>query len=396
MLSKTYKLLEEHAKITVGFVGPMADQYVEEGVPFLRSLNIKPYYFSPDNLKFISTEFHEKIKKSKLNPGDVAVVRTGVPGASCVIPVSLPEANCSDLVIIRCKDSLDPYFISYYVNSIASSQIKSNLVGAIQKHFNIGSAKQLPIPDITIFRQRLIGETLRSLDAKIDLNNRINAELESLARTIYDYWFLQFDFPDGAGKPYRSSGGEMRFDEGLKREVPATWSSARIGDKLTRVQRTEKINRDDYSDSGTIPIIDQSRNYIAGYTDNPLSKIENEHGVVVFGDHTRVVKYVQFDFARGADGTQVMFSDDPRLPTSLFYQKINSIDLSNYGYARHYKFLKDVQIVIPSEEIAFLYNKVATPLWNKISTGIKENAELSALRDWLLPLLMSGEVVVGE
>ena len=104
--------------VTVGYVGSMSSEYVEEGVPFLRSLNVKPYFYDPNEIKYISRDFHARIKKSSLQSGDVVVVRTGNPGASCVIPEDLPEANCSDLVVIRCGENLDPYFVSYYVNSI--------------------------------------------------------------------------------------------------------------------------------------------------------------------------------------------------------------------------------------------------------------------------------------
>lgn len=138
----------------MGYVGPMAKEYVEVGIPFLRSLNIKPFKFDPSELKFISPDFHKKIRKSALKPGDVAVVRTGNPGISCVIPESLPDANCSDLVVIRPGKNLDPYFVSYYINSITKSHIKGQLVGAIQQHFNIGAAKEIHFPIITRTEQQ--------------------------------------------------------------------------------------------------------------------------------------------------------------------------------------------------------------------------------------------------
>ena len=227
MLSETTIPLGEIAeRITVGYVGSMAQEYVEDGIPFLRSLNVKRFKFDPNNIKYVSPEFHEKIKKSVLNPGDVVVVRTGVPGASCVIPDSLEEANCSDLVIIRCGNRLDPDFTSYYINSVTSSHIDGKLVGAIQKHFNIGEAKQLAFPKIDLSHQKKISKVPSTLDAKIKLNNRINTELEAMAKLLYDYWFVQFDFPMTAeqaaelgkpeleGQPYKA--GSSTFSVELK------------------------------------------------------------------------------------------------------------------------------------------------------------------------------------
>ena len=126
-------------EITVGYVGPMASEYVDEGVPFLRSLNVRPFRFDPNEIKYISSEFHQKIRKSRLNPGDVAVVGTGIPVSACVIPESLLETNYSDLVVIRCGEKLDPNFVSFYVNSVTPSHVRNQAVGAIQKHFNVGS-----------------------------------------------------------------------------------------------------------------------------------------------------------------------------------------------------------------------------------------------------------------
>jgi type I restriction enzyme S subunit len=95
------KLKDLCDRITVGHVGPMADKYTADGVPFLRSQNIAPFRLCMDDIKFVPRSFHEKLSKSALHPGDVVVVRTGYPGTACVIPTSLPESNCADLVVIK-------------------------------------------------------------------------------------------------------------------------------------------------------------------------------------------------------------------------------------------------------------------------------------------------------
>jgi type I restriction enzyme, S subunit len=129
-------MLEDVAEdLTVGHVGPMASEYVDQGIPFLRSQNVEPLRLNDIDLKFISTEFHSRLKKSALSPGDVVIVRTGKPGACAVIPETLPVSNCSDLVIVRCSSELDPRFLAYYVNSVAVHHVNSHLVGAVQQHF---------------------------------------------------------------------------------------------------------------------------------------------------------------------------------------------------------------------------------------------------------------------
>src|SRR5688572_8711457 len=104
-------------EITVGHVGPMVTEYLPKGVPFLRSTDIEPLRIKMESVKFISPEFHARLKKSSLRPGDVVIVRTGKPGAAAVVPATLPSANCSDLVIVRPGERLDSRFLAYWVNT---------------------------------------------------------------------------------------------------------------------------------------------------------------------------------------------------------------------------------------------------------------------------------------
>lgn len=136
-------------EITVGYVGPMAKEYVPSGIPFLRSLNVRPFRFDPTDLKFISREFHKRIKKSRLAPGDVAIVRSGNSGIACVIPESLTEANCSDLVILRPAPELIAQYACIFLNSnVGRAHVNAVKVGIAQGHFNVGSMKTtlLPLP----------------------------------------------------------------------------------------------------------------------------------------------------------------------------------------------------------------------------------------------------------
>lgn len=138
------KLLTFCEKITVGHVGSMASKYLDDGIIFLRSQNIRPFNVSLKGCKFIDEEFNNKLKKSQLTPGDVAIVRTGYPGTAAVIPESLPISNCSDLVIVKTKPSLSPHFLTLFLNScFGKSLVSANLVGAAQKHFNVTAAKNV-------------------------------------------------------------------------------------------------------------------------------------------------------------------------------------------------------------------------------------------------------------
>lgn len=184
--------LADVAELTVGHVGSMAQEYVSSGVPFLRSLNVEPYRINADDMAFISHQFHAKLQKSSLRPGDLVIVRTGKPGACAVIPDWLSEANCSDVVIVRPGPEVDRHFLMYYINSVSNRHVSAHLVGAVQQHFNVGSAKQIPISLPPLDEQRCISRTLGALDDKIDLNRQMNAALEQIARTLFQVWFVDF------------------------------------------------------------------------------------------------------------------------------------------------------------------------------------------------------------
>jgi type I restriction enzyme S subunit len=255
---------------------------------------------------------------------------------------------------------------------------------------------KLPIslPDSNTFES--IVKFYKSINAKIELNNRINTELEAMAKTLYDYWFVQFDFPNEEGKPYKSSGGKMVWDEKLKREIPEGWEVKLVNDLLSKETPAKKIPSSEYLEEGLFPIIDQSTDFIAGYTNDQKCIIDCNVPRIVFGDHTRILKLINFDFARGADGTQVLLTNDKRNPQHLFYHSLLKIDLSNYGYARHFKFLKDSKIILPKEDIANKYEVIVTSFFENVKSNFLQNKQLASLRDWLLPMLMNGQVSVGD
>lgn len=224
--------------VTVGYVGPMAHEYLSSGIPFLRSQDIKPYRIDVSDITYISETFHEKIKKSALQPGDVVIVRTGRPGTSAVIPESLSVANCSDMVIVRPGQNLDSRFLCYYINSIAQDHVSAYSVGAVQQHYNVGSAKELKILLPPLPEQQAIARILGALDDKIELNRRMNHTLEEMARALFKSWFVDFDpvTAKAEGRVPYGMNAETAFlfpaefeetDEGV---IPKGWKIGTVGE----------------------------------------------------------------------------------------------------------------------------------------------------------------------
>lgn len=168
--------------ITVGHVGTMIDQYRPSGVPFLRSLNVRPFQFDARDLRYITPAFHKSLQKSRLRPGDVVVVRTGAPGQCCAIPDELVDANCSDLVIVRPGPRLVPAFAVVVINSEASQAfVRSEQVGVAQSHFNVGSMKRAPLRLPSPQEQH---EIVRRVEALLSLANAIASRTERARASV--------------------------------------------------------------------------------------------------------------------------------------------------------------------------------------------------------------------
>lgn len=305
------------------------------------------------------------------------------------------DGGCSpDVLCIRCNRDVPPEYL-YGVLS-QDSFFDYDMAGSKGSKMPRGDKNHImnyPIPILNDMSK--IGNFIIDINDKISNNNRINAELESMAKTIYDYWFTQFDFPDENGKPYKSSGGKMVWNEELKREIPEGWGATTIGSILGDYPKTASILRDDYCLGSKYPIIDQSKDYICGYTDD-YDNVLHMNDAIVYGDHTNYTKYVNFDFARGADGTQIINSTEPALPNYILYQQILLLPVIEKGYSRHFKFLKEQYVIVPEFEVSKKYMDMVEYSLLKTKGIITENQQLASLRDWLLPMLMNGQVGFEE
>ena len=237
-----------------------------------------------------------------------------------------------------------------------------------------------PCPPIEI--QNKIATILSRYDSLIENYQKQIKLLEESAQRLYKEWFIDLRFPGHEN---------TKIVVGL----PEGWEKKKVGDLLSKIQRTKQVSANNYQISGLYPVIDQSRNYIAGYTDESECVLNVTIPYIVFGDHTRVLKYVPFSFAKGADGTQLIMSNDlERMPQSLFYNSLIEIDLSNYSYARHFKYLKEESILVPPKDIAQRYDKVVSQYCQSIQKSRDQIRHLIEARDRLLPKLMSGEIEI--
>ncbi|EHG14999.1 restriction endonuclease subunit S [Prevotella histicola] len=332
-----------------------------------------------------------------LEKGDLITPLTeqaiGLLGSTAWIPESGKYIQSQDIAKITCKEDLLDNKFAYYL--ISSNMVKQQLSAAAQqtkiRHTSPDKIKDCTVWLPSLEKQKQIGQLLFDLDRKIELNRAINHNLEAMAKQLYDYWFVQFDFPDENGKPYKSSGGKMVWNEKLKREIPGGWEVTNIGSILDKVFITPRLSTDEYLPSGTYPIIDQATDvYYAGFTEREEAVV-NQYPAIVFGDHSCAVKYVNFPFVRGADGTQVILSKDSNIPIEYLYYAMKGVKIGK-GYARHFSFLKEQPVIVPSEKEVKDFEDTAQTFFEQITRNRKEILSLTKQRDELLPLLMNGQV----
>ncbi|WP_418706370.1 restriction endonuclease subunit S [Barnesiella intestinihominis] len=216
-----------------------------------------------------------------------------------------------------------------------------------------------------------------------------------MAKQLYDYWFIQFDFPDENGRPYKSSSKAMVYNERLRREIPQGWSVVPISEILDKYPATKRYETKEYLSHGKYPIIDQGDSFIVGFT-NEIDHLLTRHPAVLFGDHSTNVKFLDFDFARGADGTQILYSSNKAVSQHYLYLAVSALQIPNPGYSRHFKYLKELPIIIPDLKIANKFENIVKPLFDEWTKNIFCNIELTKQRNELLPLLMNGQVSVNS
>ena len=249
---------------------------------------------------------------------------------------------------------------------------------------NLLNAYIINIPPLET--QRKIAKILSNYDDLIENNLKRIKILEEMAQQTYEEWFVRIRFPGYETAKINETTG-----------LPEGWERDLVGNQLDKIKSTTKIKSSEIQKSGLFPVIDQSRDFIAGFTDDRVAVLRYSNTpYIVFGDHTRVLKLINFDFARGADGTQIIKSKNKRMPQHLFYFTLMNIDLSNYHYARHFKYLKDSEIIIPSESIANTFEDLVKLNYDIIFNLQEQNQRLREARDILLPRLMMGLLNVED
>ena len=358
---------------------------------------------NPSKDRFYSGDYPKEYLCSK---GDLVVAMTeqaaGLLGSTAIVPEDNRYLHNQRIGLISCNESLNKDFAYYlFMTQSVRQQISRSASGTKVKHTSPEKIYDVQVDIPKIQTQKNIAIFLSILDKKIQINNQINQELEDMAKTLYDYWFVQFDFPDQNGKPYKSSGGKMVYNPELKREIPEGWGVEKLGD---------------------ITICHDSKRVPLSSNDRELVK-----GEIPYYGATGIMDYVN-DYI--FDGDYVLMAEDGSVMTEKgtpILQRISGKNwvnnhahvlepIKNHSCKLLMMLLKDVsvmkiktgsiqmkinqenmnKIVVPAIplELLFEINQKLEVIDKQQLNLIEENKQLTQLRDWLLPMLMNGQVKV--
>ena len=386
------------------FVKQTKDTYkvYEQGVVLKNDINYGTYYISKEH-------FESKLKRFEVKKGDLLMTGAGTLGEILTVPENAPKGLINQALLrIRLNESVISstffkYYFKYYIKAIIS-RINGDSVIPNLPPLPLIRNTEVDIPD-TIYQNK-IAFVLSTLDSKIELNNRINAELEVMAKTLYDYWFVQFDFPDINGKPYKTSGGKMVWNEELKRDIPEGWEDGELKD-IANITMGQSPPGESYNEVGEGMIFYQGCTdfgnrfpTVRKFTTEPTRFAKEGDILLSVRAPVGTLNISKEDCCIGR-GLAALNSKDNCI-AYLFGVMVNlkqifdrrNVDGTNFGYITK-DDLFSLKVIEPEKSILKQYHSIINPAFEKQNKLELENIKLIELRDWLLPMLMNGQVKVN-
>ena len=404
----------------------------ESGFPLITSKNILNGVLNLNDTYLISEKDYLTIQnRSSVKKWDIIFSMIGSVGEVYLEKNNEIPYAIKNVGVFSTNDEFKAKWLYYYLKSpYAKIFIKNSLAGAVQKFLSLGKLRDFPIFQYDRSKDDTIN-FLSALDDKIELNNQINTELEAMAKTLYDYWFVQFDFPDENGKPYQSSGGKMVFNETLKREIPVGWEVTVFNDWISKT-KTGDWGKEAVEGNYTEHVYCVRGADINGL--NGKGEVKAPERFILKNNLVKSLKPNDF-VVEISGGSPTQSTGRIALLTEASLKRFDSnVICSNFCKALSLKddeyvfnflqewqrlydagvffgyegktsgiknflfdsFMTSYDIVKPPKNLVEKFYKQVETLENKKQINLQQNQELAQLRDWLLPMLMNGQVSVGS
>lgn len=367
-----------------------------------------------------------------LQEGDIIIEKSGgsptqSTGRVVYVSKELLSAKknivCSNFcTAFRVKEGWNAHYIFLYLQNVYNSGVFFNFEGKTSGLKNLmmdAAFKSIPIKKIPIAKQTDLADSISAIDKKLSLNRQINDNLEAMAKQLYEYWFVQFDFPNEEGKPYKSSGGAMVWNEKLKREIPQGWSVLSVNDIAASV-RGVSYAKDDMVDSNNGVLVLRGNNiqdnhliYDSNVAYIPSSFVSENQRIrpldiimtMSSGSKEHIGKSAMFQFASedtfGAFLTKFTAKEHCAyllfnlFNSKYFKAKIKSIACGTGINNLTNQTFDEIYVVMPEDELLLEFDKRQSQIFAEIGLIEKSNIELTRQQDELLPLLMNGQATVN-
>ncbi|MEY8336555.1 restriction endonuclease subunit S [Lachnospiraceae bacterium 62-35] len=377
----------------------------EGAINFITPEDIAKGYIVKTTNRHISEKGYDSIKSNTLNGISILVGCIGSDMGNVAISEGKCASNQQINAITDIADAWNPFYIYYYLSK--KKRYFHQIAGTTTTPILPKSVfEEIDIPYIRKDLQDKIANTLKALDDKIENNNRIIEELESMAKTIYDYWFLQFEFPNKEGKPYQSSGGKMVWNGELQREIPEGWRVGNLYDIAEFVNGLACQKYRPIDQSRKLPVI-KIKEMHEGITSNTEYVIDDilEKNIINDGDilfsWSATLEVMIWTGGKGALNQHIFKVIPKEYEKYYVYMQLSAYIINFIHMAEARKttmghitidHLKQSRIAFPPKEIAEIYNEKVGGVFDKIICSNRQNRELVLFRDFLLPLLMNGQV----
>ncbi len=379
--------------------GPHATpKKIENGKYFLSISSLDNGSLDLSKSAFISDkDFIKWTKRVQPQKGDLLFSYETRLGEAALMPDNLQACLGRRMGLLRPKkDKVIPQYLLFaYLSPEFQKVIRKNTIkGATVDRIALNELGNFPIYIPDLKTQQSIAAVLSALDKKIALNKQINAHLEEMAKTLYDYWFVQFDFPDANGKPYKSSGGEMVFDETLKREIPKGWKPFKLSELVTLSTGKEDANF--ATEQGIYPFFTCSEKILKC----DVYSFDTQ-AILLAGNGTFSVKRFTGRF-NAYQRTYVLEPKSKNLYPIVYFVIIdNVIKFTSGSRGSIIKFItrgdiEHIDVVLPNDIENMRFSEVLYTYLLQAELLEKQNYQLTQLRDFLLPMLMNGQVSVAE
>lgn len=409
MEMKKYKL-GEIADIIVGYPFESAKFNTDgNGVLLVRGMNVSERFLRFGDEARYWNYITDDLKPYYLKENDIVI---GMDGSkvgknfALVKKEDLPLVLVQRVACIRAKRDYDQRYIWQYVSSKRFiGYVNTIKTGSSIPHISGNQISNFPIfvPDLQ--SQQKIAAVLSTLDDKIALNRRINAKLEQMAKRLYDHCFVQFDFPNADGKPYKSSGGKMEYNEVLKREIPIGWDVGILSD-IANITMGQSPEGSSYNEDGKGTIFYQGSTdfgirfpTVRMYTTEPTRFAKKGDILMSVRAPVGAVNIANTDCCIGR-GLAALNSKIGSITHLWYLMDVfkHTFENKNAAGTTFGSITKDelynLPVVIPQKEIIFAFNEKTFSIFNYQLSIEKETQKLTALRDRLLPLLMNGQVQI--